>query len=145
MIKIGAISVLEAITVRHPVLRFGKPIASCRFNGDNEPTTKHFGIFETDNLVGVITVLENNLDGFEDKKQFQLRGMAVLESHQKMGFGLQMMHFTELYIKNQSGTLIWCNARMAAVAFYEKAGYTKLGPSFEIQDVGLHFKMFKKC
>jgi ribosomal protein S18 acetylase RimI-like enzyme len=145
MVKIRTISILEAITVRHPVLRFGKPIATCHFDGDNEPTTKHFGLFETDNLVGIITVLENNLAGFEDKKQFQLRGMAVLESHQKMGFGLQLLRFTELHIKNQSGTLIWCNARTAAVAFYEKAGYTKSGPSFEIQEIGLHFKMFKKC
>jgi hypothetical protein len=40
--------------------------------------------------------------------------------------------------------LIWFNARVEAVGFYEKMGYQKTGNLFEIPDVGVHILMFKK-
>ncbi len=131
-------------SVRHLVLRAGKPIESCRFDGDELITTKHFGLYIEANLIGVITVLENSSSLFKDQKQFQIRGMAVLESHQKKGFGEDLMYHTETYINTQKGTLIWFNARIIAVGFYEKLGYEKIGEAFEISNVGMHFVMIKK-
>lgn len=140
---IKEITALETFSVRQPVLRPGKPIETCHFDGDNLPTTKHFGVFEDEILAGVITVLENNSILFDKKKQFQIRGMAVLDSFQKKGLGKDLVIAVEKYVENQKGELIWFNARMIAVEFYKKMGYKTIGEIFEINDVGPHYVMFK--
>ena len=141
---IKEISALETFSVRHPVLRAQRPLESCRFEGDDLETTKHFGFFSDGNLVGVVSVFENKSDKFHEKHQFQLRGMAVLSSEQGKGFGEKLLEFAEDYVKKENGDLIWFNARSMAVRFYEKAGYAVMGSAFEITDVGTHFMMYKK-
>ena len=60
MLLIKEITFQEAIVVRHPVLRHGKPIESCFFAGDDLFSTKHFGIFENEKLIGVCSLFEQN-------------------------------------------------------------------------------------
>ena len=39
--------------------------------------------------------------------------------------------------------MVWCNARINAVAFYKKEGFKIIGDEFEIPDIGPHFLMAK--
>ena len=134
---------VETYSVRHAVLRQGKPLETCAFDGDNLSSTKHFCCFDSVAAIGVISVFDNKTSIFPSYKQFQLRGMAVLESHQKQGIGNNLILFAEKYIKSQNGEIIWFNAREVAVPFYEKMGYQIRGNPFKIQDIGQHFVMFK--
>jgi predicted GNAT family N-acyltransferase len=143
MTTIQEITVEKAYIVRHPVLRKGKPMDSCRFEGDDLSSTKHFGLYNEDKLVAVVTLMENNHNYFDDKNQMQLRGMAVNEDFQKHGFGKQLITYCENYIKTQSKKLIWFAARVSAQQFYEKQGYTIKGESFNIDKIGLHYIMYK--
>ena len=144
MFVIKEISAFETIIVRHPVLRFGKPLESCRFEGDDLPTTKHFGFFFENQLSAVISVFEAKNNLFLEENQIQIRGMAVLEQHQKKGFGIALLKYCENHIINKSGEIIWFNARETAIGFYEKSDYQKSGDGFEIADIGVHFVLFKK-
>ena len=103
MFEIKEISAFETIIVRHPVLRFGKPIENCRFEGDDLPTTKHFGLFFENQLSGVISVFKTKNILFLEENQFQIRGMAVLEQHQKKGFGEALLKYCEKQIINKNG------------------------------------------
>lgn len=141
---IKEIGPLETFPVRQAVLRPGKPVETCHFDGDNLHTTHHYGLFNDAQLVAVITVLENPLKNFDEQRQFQIRGMAVLDEFRGKGYGDDLLLYTENQIKSQNGDLIWFNARITAVGFYEKSGYQTLGPAFEITDVGQHYVMFKK-
>jgi GNAT superfamily N-acetyltransferase len=144
MQNIQEISAVDTFSVRHPVLRAGKPLENCRFECDDLATTKHFGLFLENNLIGVISIFEAKNQLFDNDKQFQIRGMAVLESHQKKGFGETLVKYAERYIEKQNGYLIWFNARINAVGFYEKLGYQTTGDAFEIGDIGKHHVLFKK-
>ena len=144
MFEIKEILAFETIIVRHPVLRFGKPIESCRFEGDDLPTTKHFGLFYENEISAVISVFETKNNLFLEENQFQIRGMAVLEQHQKKGFGEALLKYCENQIRNKSGKIIWFNARETAIGFYEKSGYQKSGDGFEISDIGIHYVLFKQ-
>jgi ribosomal protein S18 acetylase RimI-like enzyme len=144
MIEIKEISAFETIIVRHPVLRFGKPIESCRFEGDDLRTTSHFGLFYENQISAVISVFEAKNILFPEEKQFQIRGMAVLEHHQKKGFGESLLKYCENQIRNKMGKIIWFNAREIAIGFYEKSVYQKIGDGFEIADIGIHYVLFKK-
>lgn len=144
MPDIRKISAQQTFIVRHPVLRKGKPVESCYFGGDDFTSTQHFGLYQDNKIQGVISVFENNNLLFEDKNQMQIRGMAVLENNQGKGFGKLLVKHVEETLKLQNTGLIWFNARENAVGFYEKMGYKKIGDSFEIPDVGIHYIMWKK-
>lgn len=138
------ITALETYTVRQEVLRKGKPIETCHFIGDDATTTSHFGLFENEKLIGVVSVYKTNSILFAEKTQFQIRGMAVLEDFQSKGLGEQLLKTAENFCWEEKADLIWFNAREKAVSFYKKLGYEIIGDAFDISNVGIHFVMFKK-
>lgn len=144
MIHIQEIAFQDTFSVRHEILRAGKPVETCFFDGDDLPTTKHFGIFVNKKIMGVVSVFQNKNNTFITNNQYQIRGMAVLNEAQKMGFGKQLVTHCETYVSEQNGSLIWFNARGNATLFYEKLGYEKVGNPFSIADIGLHYLMSKK-
>ncbi len=144
MIAIEPIGHADTFAVRHPVLRNGKPLESCFFEGDDWPTTKHFGAFVDKKIVGVVSVYQNKNSTFSMENQFQIRGMAVLPDFRKKGIGELLVSAAEDYICNQKGEIIWFNARENAVGFYEKMKYQKQGQPFEISGIGPHYMMYKK-
>lgn len=134
----------KTYAVRQPVLRKGKTIESCIFEGDDLETTHHFGLFNDENLTGIISLFNQSNPIFAEKFQAQIRGMAILDHHQKKGFGEALVKHCETYCKDNQTNLIWFNARTAAVGFYKKMNYQVLGEAFDIKDVGEHYLMFKK-
>ena len=143
MKNIKKITALETFPVRHPVLRAEKPIESCNFDGDTLETTVHFGLYDSHNLLGVVSLFESKNDLFAHGKQFRIRGMAVLKQHQKKGLGEKLIVHAEKHCSKQKPSLIWFNARKEAVGFYKKMGYQTKGVPFEIKGVGEHIVMFK--
>lgn len=144
MTEIKKINFNETFPVRHPVLRAGKPVESCFFDGDDLISTVHFGLFDNSKLTGVISIFRNKNSTFRAENQFQIRGMAVLKESQRKNFGKQLLQQGESYILSQKGNLIWFNARENAVPFYQNSGYEIWGDPFEIKDIGTHYIMYKK-
>jgi predicted GNAT family N-acyltransferase len=144
MKKIKEITALDTFSVRHPVLRNEKSIETCHFDGDDLPSTKHFGLFVDEKLTAVVSVFKNKNVIFNIDNQFQIRGMAVLNEFQKKGFGQDLVAHCELFVKSQNGELIWFNARENATDFYKKLDYEIVGNVFEIANVGHHYIMKKR-
>ncbi|MEI7508966.1 MAG: GNAT family N-acetyltransferase [Flavobacterium sp.] len=144
MKKIQQIESKATFVVRHPVLRNGKPVETCCFEGDDLSTTTHFGLFFDEKIVGVVSVFESVNSIFEAEQQIQIRGMAILPEFQKKGFGTDLMKHCETYYSGKNEVLIWFNARDNAVPFYEKLGYSKVGAAFDIPEIGIHYIMKKE-
>ena len=144
MLKIVKIASIETYSIRISVLRKGKNIDLCPFEGDNLPTTIHLGAVFDNNLVGIVSIFKVQNDLFDFENQFQIRGMAVLETNQKQGIGKFLVDKAEMICKNENGNLIWMNARKKAVQFYKKLGYSIVGKAFEIEEIGTHYKMIKQ-
>jgi GNAT superfamily N-acetyltransferase len=142
--KISEISPEATFAVRWPVLRQGKPMETCRFEGDDLPMTRHFGLFEDDTIAGVASVFECKSSLFTEENQMQLRGMAVLENHRGKGFGEALVQHAENYSKSKNASPVWFNARIIAVPFYKKCGYETIGDAFDIGDIGKHYVMYKR-
>ncbi|MBD0825487.1 GNAT family N-acetyltransferase [Aestuariibaculum marinum] len=133
----------ETIPVRHPVLRPGKPIESCNFDGDNLETTFHLGIFLNNQIVGVVSYFKNCNDLLTESSQYQLRGMAVLEDFQGKGLGNLLVQQGDTLLREKKIKTLWCNAREVATTFYQKNNFTIIGEPFNIKDIGLHYVMYK--
>ena len=142
-IKVKKITYLDTFPVRSAVLRQGKPIETCFFLGDDAEDTTHFGLFKDNKLIGVASIFKFNNEYFEQKNQFHLRGMAVLNEYQGFGFGNIILEEVCRFVESKKAEVLWFNGREKAVKFYHNFGFSVLGNSFEIPEIGTHFVMFK--
>lgn len=143
MYTIEKIEAETTFPVRHCILRSGKPLSSCYFEGDKNEDTLHFGLFEKGKLLGVASFFTQKNIFFQQEKQLQLRGMAILNQYQNKGLGKILLQSCESYLQENKVELIWFNARESAIGFYRSLGYNLEGALFDIPDVGLHVIMHK--
>lgn len=141
---IREISSQETFKVRHPVLRQGRPIEDCAFEGDELETTIHLGLYINEQLISVATFLSNKNDIFPEIRQYQLRGMAVLKSYQGQQLGQYILKHGEQLLTEKRVVRVWLNAREHAVNFYKNNHYQIVGQPFEINKVGMHYVMTKR-
>jgi ribosomal protein S18 acetylase RimI-like enzyme len=70
--------------------------------------------------------------------------MATLPEFQNKGLSSELLEMAFPIIKQNFCSLLWCNARVSAVGFYEKVGFTKANNNiFEIEEIGPHILMLK--
>jgi len=131
----------EIVGLREAVIIAGTDRNSPEFSGDHDETTHHFGAFNGEANIGCLTMM---LTTWADGPAWQLRGMATTPEHQGKGAGRELLHFTEQTLGRDSGIRqFWCNARLSAVGFYQKQGWSIASEQFVIAGVGPHHKMAK--
>ena len=142
MIRITEIKVEETYPIRKSVLREGMTL-SHEMNADHDADTLHLGLFDKEQLVCVGSFMKASNTDFKGL-QFQLRGMGSAIGFQGRGYGKSLLAAAEQILIDRGADLLWCNARVVALDFYSKLGYTSIGDLFEVDQVGPHFVMFKK-
>lgn len=123
--------------LRYRILRepLGKERGSERNEGDDTGT--HFGLYENKVLIAVA-----RLDRV-DKTTCQARFVAVESNLQGKGYGRKIMTALENEALGLGYQKLILHARDYALPFYQKLGYTLVGPSYKLFDVLQHFEMFR--
>jgi GNAT superfamily N-acetyltransferase len=137
-LTIRAISAEDALRVRHPVLRAGRPRETAILECDPLPETAHFGAFEGDRLVAVATVHPDLCPGRTTVPAWRLRGMATLEPYRGRGAGRALIRSSVTHVRERGGRLLWCNGRLGAAGFYEGNGFLSQGARFDLPPNGPH-------
>ena len=75
---------------------------------------------------------------------WRLRGMATRADLQGKGIGSMVLKAALEHVGTEGGELIWCNARVSALAFYERAGFRTWGEPWEIPGHGPHVVMWRR-
>jgi GNAT superfamily N-acetyltransferase len=145
MTIIKQVNAAAILKVRQAVLRQGLPIEASIFDKDKDRNTAHFGAFIGDTVIGCASLVRNAHARFspEFTQIAQLRGMAVLPGHRDSGIGGLLLRAVETKATEDGIEVLWFNARIKAVPFYEKNGYLREGEAYEIEGVGTHYFMFK--
>ncbi len=135
--QIRRAAIAEIRPLRHAILRAGMAPEAGRFDGDDDPTTRHFGAFDEAGVV--LACLSFMLNAFEGEPAWQLRGMAVKAGRQGQGIGARLLGCaTEEIHRLAAARLLWCNARVPAVGFYLRQGWEICSEPFEIPTAGPH-------
>jgi predicted GNAT family N-acyltransferase len=142
-VEVRTISAEDTYQIRNIMLRAGKPVQTCHFPGDHDELTFHLGAIVNKKLASVASFYFEAHPKFIENhpNQYRLRGMATLVEYQAQGLSSQLLKTAFPAIKNNMGTLLWCNARKNAVGFYEKVGFNCYSDEFEIDDIGPHYLM----
>lgn len=83
----------------------------------------HFAAFKDNLIVAVISLFAKGDD-------YQFRKFAVDENSQGMGIGTQVLDHVTAFAKTNGAKRLWCNARLSAIEFYLKTGFTHTGNFF---------------
>ncbi|MCB0348528.1 MAG: GNAT family N-acetyltransferase [Bdellovibrionales bacterium] len=141
----------DVLPLRHKILRPGRDISSAVYAEDQDKTTSHIAVVDSDKTIAVLTLLTtkklpNYLESLSlpTNAFVQLRGMAVDEGQQGKGVGKFLIENTINQLA-ETGVykILWCNARTYALPFYVKLGFKVVGDEFIVPDVGPHFVMYK--
>ena len=132
----------EILALRIGVLIRGSDRVSPHFDGDDADDTRHFGAFLRERNIACASLMVSD---FESSQAWQLRGMATHEAYRSRGLGGQLLNFIEAeVVAADTPKLLWCNARVSAVAFYEHSGWETVSDVFEVEGVGPHCRMTKR-
>lgn len=138
---IKEIEASDAYNIRNLILRPGKPVAACEFNGDAEEQNFHLGAFVDGQLISIASFFLENNNEFSEEVQYRIRGMATIEKFRSQGFSANLIKTGIPVIKKNQAKLVWCNARLSAQGFYQKIGFKTCSEVFDIPDIGPHVLM----
>ncbi len=113
MIEIKEIAASETWPLRHKVMWPNKPIDFVVLPNDTEGL--HFGLFEKDILVSVVSL-------FIDGEEGQFRKFATDDYFQGRGYGTKLLNHLIVDAKKLNIKSLKCNARMTAIEFYQRFG-----------------------
>lgn len=116
--------------IRLAVLRADTPTKETRFAEDDWPRCVHLGAFDGDTVIATSTWIPRENTAHPGVAAVQLRGMATLQSHQSRGVGAALIAAGVEHARSTGATLVWANARDAAMAFYEREGFRIEGDGF---------------
>ena len=144
------VPVYKIISLRHRILRQGLPVETARFPGDDDSMTQHIATFLAEaggQAIGepicCASFMRGELNG---EKAWQLRGMATDVPYQGRQLGTRLLiWFEQAIIDRGPLRLMWCNARLPAVKFYESNGWECISEVFDIPTAGPHCKMMKRA
>lgn len=142
--KIEEIPSQQTLALRNEILRPGKDVSTCLFEGDDALDTRHFGALDDEgHVVGVVSVYRKGHRAIHQESAWQVRAMATSRACRGQGVGSLLLAAAENYARGSGASVIWANARSSAIGFYTKAGYSVISEEFMIDGIGPHYLIVK--
>lgn len=94
----------------------------------DDPNGLHFGLYAEDQLTVVVSL-------FDEDGIYQFRKFATIPKAQGKGYGTLLLNHIIDYTRQRTAKKIWCNARLSAIEFYTRFGFTTNGESFTKNDI----------
>ena len=131
------ITAADTHALRGRVLRDNQPAPHLKWDGDDDPITFHLGIRDSSGAVVAISTWLSR------PPATQIRGMATDPELAGSGLGSRLLAAGIERCRSRGDTVVWANARVTAISFYERAGFTAVGDVFETADTGLPHRVVR--
>lgn len=116
----------------------------CVIDIDHRDDAFHLGVFVDGELrcIGSFFAMFSPKISFE--KQYRLRAMATHPEFHGKGLARELiLHALEI-LKEKEQDVLWCDARINAVGFYERLGFSQLDEVYDVPKIGPHKFMWKE-
>jgi predicted GNAT family N-acyltransferase len=142
-VTVDEVPAVVTYELRRAVLRPGG--GEVAWAGDEDPATFHLAARTPDGrTVGVVRFSPAACPWRSAGNPWQLRGMATDASVRGSGAGRAMVTAGLAAVAARGGDLVWCDARVSAVGFYERMGFTVVTEEpYDKPGIGPHLGMVK--
>ncbi|SHK35459.1 GNAT family N-acetyltransferase [Hymenobacter psychrotolerans] len=118
---IWAIAPSHTYLLRHEVLWPDKPLDYVKLDDDAEGY--HYGAFQDDQLVAVISLFVNGSEA-------RFRKFATSPAYQRQGIGSALLRYVVAEARRLEASCLWCDARQDSAGFYARFGMQPEGDVF---------------
>jgi predicted N-acetyltransferase YhbS len=143
-IEIKSVDADKIRPLRHSELRKGQDFSTTSYLRDNKESTFHMASILDSKIVTCATFYPEKSKKSNAVKSYRLRGMATDSNFQRKGYARELMRVAFLELKSKGADFLWCNARLGALDFYKSVGFKIKGDLFDIENIGLHYYMYKE-
>jgi ribosomal protein S18 acetylase RimI-like enzyme len=140
-VQIVSVPADEVRPMRSAVLRpYARP-DELVYGGDDLPGALHAAARQDEQTVGIVSIAPEPHPHDAQPGDWRIRGMATDPGVRGAGVGAALLRYALDHARAQGGRRVWCNARTAAVGFYEREGMVTEGEEFQLGRNGPHFLM----
>lgn len=132
-VTVRRVSAAQVRPLRHAELRAGRPLTESVYPQDDVPETLHLAAFDTEGLLVACGTFFP--EPYAGRPAWRLRGMVSAPEVRGRGYGAALLAAAIARLRADGSTLLWCNARTTALAFYRSFGFTTVGQEFEVVGV----------
>jgi GNAT superfamily N-acetyltransferase len=111
---------------------------------DNREDAFHVGVFSEETLISVGSFFQLSSPRLHYSTQYRLRAMATDSDYRRLHAGELLLSFACHELHKRGVPVIWCDARLVAVPFYESNGFSKFSDLYEVPLIGPHHFMWKE-
>ena len=138
-ITIEQVEAADTFPLRAQELRQGRPL---EMDGDDAPYALHLAArVDGGEIVGVVRFHPRDCPWRVGEGSWQLRGMATDPRVRGLGAGRALVAEGLVRVAARGGDLVWCDARKAAVGFYQRIGFSIVTEEYDLRPVGPHVGM----
>lgn len=138
MIELRTVQAADTAPLRQAVLRPGGLLLP---PGDDTAGVHHLAAYDEGRLVGCGNVRPDPAPFAAEGDHWRVRGMATAPEARDRGVGAAVLAGLLDHARCSGGALLWCNARLPAQRFYERAGLRTWGQPWVDPEIGPHVVM----
>jgi predicted GNAT family N-acyltransferase len=146
-VKVETVPPEVTLPLRWRVLRSHlSPAQMVPWPGERDPGTVHLAARTQDgDVVGTAVLVPDRFALMPDRTDaWRLRGMATDDGRRGQGIGAAVLGQAIRHVAERGGGLLWCNARVPARRFYERAGFAAVGAEWDEPQIGPHVVMWRE-
>jgi GNAT superfamily N-acetyltransferase len=144
VLVIAAVDARLTTELRRSVLRPDWPRGT-PMHGDDDPAALHLAAVEDGTAECACVLLPKPYPLCpEILPAWQLRGMATAEAARSRGLGGLVVEAAAAQLSGQGARLLWCEARHAAIPFYERHGFVAAGERFLHAETGIAHRLMAR-
>jgi GNAT superfamily N-acetyltransferase len=132
--RVREVPIAETRVLRQSILRSHETIQQLAAEEPAEAFAA--GAFDGERLIAVGIVAPSGEPG-----RWRVRGMATALGERGRGVGRGVLDALLEHAHSNGGTRVWCNARVPARTFYERAGFHVCSDVFDVPPIGPHLVM----
>ncbi|MBL7942607.1 MAG: GNAT family N-acetyltransferase [Flavobacteriales bacterium] len=126
-------------SLRHQVLwPHIERVENCVIDIDQREDAIHLGCYDGERLVSVGSLFRMSSPKLQHGFQYRLRAMATHPDYHGKHAGFALVSEAKSVLSKMGTEVLWCDARLRAVGFYEKLGFQQLDEIYEVPNIGPH-------
>ena len=143
--EVVALTLEDIMPLRVKVLRKGTPVTHCNYPEDTYEDVIHLGVKNENTVVGTSSWFRKECPDLDGEAAIQLKGMAVDDSLQGSGIGVQIIAAGLALATERGVSIVWARARDSALGFYLRCGFTEIGPGYIDEPTGMpHHNVYRR-
>jgi len=96
-------------------------------------------------VVGTSSWFRKECPDLDGEAAIQLKGMAVDDSLQGSGIGVQIIAAGLALATERGVSIVWARARDSALGFYVRCGFAEIGPGYIDEPTGMpHHNVYRR-